>query len=714
MPAAQNSQQATAYGESDAVTTRARHAVKTALSLTLAYLVPMGMGWPQPETAAITVMLIAATGLLSDSLRKGVVRVLGTVAGAVIGLSLIAIFPQERMLYLLAASIAVSAIAYLYNAYQGDSTLFMLAAVVTLMVFNGGDAQGAFLYGVDRAVMTAFGVIVYTLVAATLWPVKAVDNTCHLARQVTDHYARCFSLLANPPGGEAEAADEQLAKLLASEEAFQAHYNAVKGSADRVAAYRGEWDAVVCCYEQLQATLLPALHQETARGVDFTRYIDNYPVLIEHLQAMFGQLQQQWDGRDTGRRHEPLAVDYRPGSLRDAPHLTVAAVAARADLLARLQSILEKLGGALDSMLLDRGDFVPELKPRGKPAFIWLDLENARTTVRMFLTFWLATSLWITLNVPAGFTFVALSCVLVLLVSYTPVTPKLLYILFSLGFLCALPAYIFLLPQLHHWLQLATFMFGYAFVGFYVFQGPVSLFFLLGLLTMGIRNTMSYNVDAILLLMVTFYLMCTLLVATTHFPFSSKPERLYRSLCRRFFSRSARQLEVASDFRRRPAPIPADDGSYLLSKLKAWGGRVDDRYFPDAAGDRIVRLNRCCELLHGQLQVLLMRRDEFAANRLIRQGRNPGDRPLLAELCRNLAQGKLDPGSMATIEQRLQSTRERLDALRDPQQLAQHDRAELAQFFVYINLQASLLNSLHQCREAMQAIDWQQFAQARF
>ena len=30
--------------------------------LTLAYLIPMGMGWPQPQTAAITVMLIAATG----------------------------------------------------------------------------------------------------------------------------------------------------------------------------------------------------------------------------------------------------------------------------------------------------------------------------------------------------------------------------------------------------------------------------------------------------------------------------------------------------------------------------------------------------------------------------------------------------------------------------------------------------------------------------
>ena len=121
-----------------------RYGVKTSLSLTLAYLIPMAIGWPQPQTAATTVMLIAATGLLSESLQKGVSRILGTVAGAIIGLSLIALFPQDRMIYLLAVSITVSTIIYLYNAYQGDSTVFMLTAVVTLMVFNGGDAEGAF------------------------------------------------------------------------------------------------------------------------------------------------------------------------------------------------------------------------------------------------------------------------------------------------------------------------------------------------------------------------------------------------------------------------------------------------------------------------------------------------------------------------------------------------------------------------------------------
>ena len=121
---------------------RVQYAVRTALALMLAYIIPMAMAWPQPQTSATTVMLIAASGLLSESLQKGVARVLGTVAGAVIGLSLIAIFPQDRMAYLITVSLVVAFIIYLYGAYQGDKTLFMLTSVVTLMVFHGGDAEG--------------------------------------------------------------------------------------------------------------------------------------------------------------------------------------------------------------------------------------------------------------------------------------------------------------------------------------------------------------------------------------------------------------------------------------------------------------------------------------------------------------------------------------------------------------------------------------------
>ncbi len=91
-----------------------KFAIKVSLSLTLAYMIPMAMGWAQPNTAAITVMLIAGSGGVSESVEKGLIRVVGTMVGATLGIALIAVFPQDRALYLLSLSLLVSIITYLY------------------------------------------------------------------------------------------------------------------------------------------------------------------------------------------------------------------------------------------------------------------------------------------------------------------------------------------------------------------------------------------------------------------------------------------------------------------------------------------------------------------------------------------------------------------------------------------------------------------------
>ncbi len=69
-----------------------KFATRVAISLTLAFLIPMALGWPQPSTAATTVMLIASTGSRRESLAKGTLRVLGTIVGAIIGLVLVGFF----------------------------------------------------------------------------------------------------------------------------------------------------------------------------------------------------------------------------------------------------------------------------------------------------------------------------------------------------------------------------------------------------------------------------------------------------------------------------------------------------------------------------------------------------------------------------------------------------------------------------------------------
>ena len=154
------------------LTERTQFAVKVGVALTLSFLIPFSLGWGSASTAATTVIVIAAGKSFDESVVKGLLRIVGTLSGAAVGIALIAWLPQDRELYLALLSLFVALFLYLGYAYQGDKTIFMLSALTMMIVFKGGDTQDLFLYGVDRTLMTVLGVVIFMMVGVLLWPPK--------------------------------------------------------------------------------------------------------------------------------------------------------------------------------------------------------------------------------------------------------------------------------------------------------------------------------------------------------------------------------------------------------------------------------------------------------------------------------------------------------------------------------------------------------------
>lgn len=153
--------------------TKFTNALNASLSIVLVYMLSFWLGMDEEATtAATTVMIIATAENFKSSLQRGVYRVLGTLLGAVIGMLLIGFFPQERMLYLVILSLFVTFFMYLARAYQGDKTVFMLTLLTMMMVFKEGEIDEVFLYGINRTVMTVFGILIYTAVTLYLFPRK--------------------------------------------------------------------------------------------------------------------------------------------------------------------------------------------------------------------------------------------------------------------------------------------------------------------------------------------------------------------------------------------------------------------------------------------------------------------------------------------------------------------------------------------------------------
>jgi hypothetical protein len=236
------------------------------------------------------------------------------------------------------------------------------------------------------------------------------------------------------------------------------------------------------------------------------------------------------------------------------------------------------------------------------------------------------------------------------------------------------------------------------------------------LFTLGIQNSMNYNVDVILLIMLMFYLVCTTLIISIHFPFTSKPERIYAGLRQRFFAHCARSIRlnaaepgIATALSR----VRLGNGAALLAKMQSWGAMIDEKYFPANSRQQVIALNRACELLHGQLQVLALRQSDYAQNPLIDTARRQSKGSPLANLCNTLAAMDTDQPFLQ-LRDSLMDIESQLDKLLGEDYLEKYDRHQLAQFYVYLNQQASILGSLESCHKAQAELDWQQLAGSRF
>ncbi len=698
---------------------RMRAAIKVALSITLAFLIPMAMGWSQGSTAAITVMVIAAAGDTRQSLMAGSLRLGGTVVGAIVGLTLIAWFAQDRLYYLLSVSLAASLFLYLSSAYKGDGTVFMLSAVVMLMVFNGGDAENAFLYGVDRAYMTMFGVLVYTLVCSFLWPDHAEYKLEQDAQKMLALDVDLLKVLRH--GVDNARQREVLQSIVEAENALAANWQAANRQMDDVASYRREWQGLISTHRALSRELSSALEPVERSPMDYAAFIHDYDSILDAIERQFTDIDRIWQGQAPQTTGSPVVVFWQPQAKRDLSHLEFARVAARVHTLREMLRLGEQLRQIVICLSTLGEPLKLDIPASGGSQFQWLDLESVKLAVRVFITFWIAVAVWVTINPPGGFVFVTMSVLLLPLVSFTPLPPKLLYILFSIGFVFAVPCYVFLLPSLSQGYQLGLFLFAYSFFGQYVFKGPIAIFFMLGLMTLGIGNTMNYNMAVLFTTMLLFYLVITCLVFSSYFVFNAKPEYLFNLMRRRFF-RHTRQLlylrvqDPTVGNRRRMGRYR---GSLVttLAKMKLWAGKVDTGYFHKNNTADLLAFAEACELLDFRTSAIVDTSREHRNPLLVgkfkeqfSEGRFEGVLGALSARHINAATYQAFD-RLAPSAQWVESGLNKLFQDVDTDSLSEQD---IAYFYTQLNQLALLWHGLASCEKAMQAIDWQQLGESRF
>ncbi len=672
-----------------------KFAVKAALAVAVAYLIPLSQGLDNGLTAAITVMLIASVGSVGESFTRGMLRVAGTVLGAIAGMTLIALFPQERMLYLAVLSVAVTVLLYFARAYRGDTTVFMLTALTMMLVFKEGEVDDVFMYGVDRTLMTVLGIAVYTFVGILLWPVRPEDRREETAARLLETALSFFR--ENDPAERRRL----VADMIPLRRQLQ-NTTVVRGDASsRMGLSAAQWQSIVDDHDRI-GTLLYLLADR--RGdVDDARLekaLPNYAEAAAAVETLLQRLTEIWRTKAPVR----LPDDWRPRFdrevLREMSHLERAAVIHTALTARRLVRRLRTLGEKLNDMAAahpTRFDPGPQRRVR---KFVWFDAEDLKGAVITFLAFWSGIVLWIVFNAPQGFMITATATALTLITAYSAARPHLLIVLFSFSFLFAGAMYVFVLPQLHGGAQLGLFLFLYAFIGFYFLPAQLNIFFLLGIATFSIANDMFFSFALFLMILLVFYAFLFILLLLDYFPFSMKPETMVLILRKRFLSLASDLFEgilasagKRSTFLRRLKYRHAS--VHLLptaAKLRFWAPRIDGKYFARVDAEALEAFVDACEAYAYHLELYR------------RQVADADGNPLLHRIAAARPAGT---GAVPRIESQL-------DTLLADAGADRSDDGTLAQFYELLHLHRTALDKLSEVRARAAAVDFEALKESRF
>ncbi|NRD74987.1 FUSC family protein [Shewanella sp. VB17] len=703
-------------------------ASKVALALALAYLIPMAMGWPQASTAATTVMLIASTGGRRESLAVGTYRVIGTVIGAVIGLLLVGLLIQERLLYMFSVSVVVSLVFYLRNAYQRDPTVFMLTGVMILMVSNGGDAQGAFLYGIDRAFATCFGVVVYTLVSVFMFPQRLERNLIDLSQALSAKQRSLFELMLSQHHGHAtpigrDARQQMTDELFAAQSALEQRFQLLSYECSDVSGCLKEWQLALDYYKKNTQLLIYSIDNHKTDAVDFSRYFNGYQQSIDAVTQKFTLSDNAWMDKSLKIDEQALELQLNDESINELAHLQRAEIFSFAYLLNQMNINLSRLGIIISCIDSVTGS-VPfkEVSLQRQDRFLWWDAENAKTAIKVFVIYWVSGLIWIYFNPPGGYSFVIFSVIFTAILSFLPVHPKLLLLLFSFTFFFAMPAYVFILPNLTHWLALGVFLFLYTFIAFYLFKGPVIIFFLMGLFVLGIDNQMNYNFAILLNIMMLFYMVVFMIVLTHYFPFNCRAEHLFLVMKERYFRHVTKgmtqyQLGADSYLNRVKLSWHISAMNATLPKLLLWMNKLDKDYFSGISPEALKGFGHACQSLTDHFNLFIRADIQLTHNPLVHLVRQDYQENTLLKMTLALANQNnkdLFRPDFEDYGQNYQQWERLLIQFFNHVDIAEYSQREIATFYIFLNLHRNIFDAINQCKSAYDKVDWHALRQKRF
>ena len=606
---------------------KTKESIKTALAMTISYGIALSMGWGEPMWAGFAVAFISLA-TIGQSLNKAALRMSGTLLAAVIALILIALFSQERWLFMVFLSSWVGFCTYMMGGSKNQYLWHVAAFACVIICMDGGvDPINAFDTAMLRTQETGLGILVYSLVAIFIWPINSCAEfeaaTCKLASTQQQLYQVYMKLMHSQENvKEAQALRMQ---LLQEQNRFQQLLGAAETDSYQVVELRQQWqhyrDKVVELSEALERWRESFAEVQT---LELQNLLPNITDFSNELNTRMTQVNRMLAGDAPTCKLQVIELSPNQGEVNKLSSFHKAAVTVT---LLRLQ-YLEQLSRDLFDSISDIKNFgsasASVEEKHTSVMFFVPDPDRMLAVVRIMVSMWLAyLALIYVSDIPGGPGIVSMIVPIGMALANSPqlpiaklFMPAITSILFT-GLL-----YIFVMPQLSSFLGLGLLIFAVTFSVCYLFSAPQQMLgrvFGLAIFVSiaSISNEQNYSFLVVADTSLMFSLVFFILMITAYIPFSPHPERAFLRLLGRFFRSSEYLIATMNQEPHRELKTPmmrlndwkkafyTRELISLPGKLSAWGRFIDSKVLPGTSPEQVQNLTSNLQALTYRMQELL-------------------------------------------------------------------------------------------------------------
>ena len=619
------------------LSTRTKEAIKTALAMTIAYGIALSMDWDRPYWAGFAVAMISLS-TIGQSFNKAALRMIGTLMGMGVALTLIALFAQDRWPFILFLSIWIGLCTYMMAGTKRQYFWHVSAFVCAIICMDGGpDPVNAFDTAILRAQETGLGILVYSLISIFLWPSSSRAGFEAAVGKLADTQHQLYRVYLDLMNGMGDIGKAQSLKAQAIQE--QTHFSQLLGAAqgdsyevhERRQAWRRYQGQVVEFGETLERW-----HDSFAglQALDVQRLLPNLAAFGGELDLRLGQIERMLANQRPAQHPTATELALDEEALHALPHFNKAALAIGRKQLQRLEILTRSLFNSVSDLKgFGQSIAVPDAAAPPPAPFV-PDPDRITAAARAMLILWLA---WLTLiyvnGIPGGVGVVSMAVPIGMALATMPqVSVWQLFKPAMTSVLFAGSLYIFVMPKLSSFTGLGLLIFAATFAICYLFAAPRQMLGrVLGLALfvtiISVSNEQTYNFLSVANTALMFPAIFLIIAVTAYIPFSPRPERVVLRLLGRFF-RSSEYL--MSSMRRDPGYAPsrleqrkqafhARELATLPQKIGTWAPHIDTSTLPGTSPEQVQSLVTSLQVLTYRMQELHEARGNPQAQQLVKE-----------------------------------------------------------------------------------------------